>query len=83
MKWQRHISGVSTGVMILSLQLDIAIATLTDLDGDHVVMVRGSNSGSIRTSSAYIDEDIIATANEILLMIKFLRDNLHRIIEGY
>jgi len=49
MKWQRYLSGgsISTGVMILSLQVVIAIATAADLDGDHVMM-RGTNSGSIR-----------------------------------
>ena len=65
MKWQRHLSGVGIGVRILSLQ--IGIATAADLDSysvaDHV-MVRGSNSGSIRTSSSYIDEDTITTAND-------------------
>ena len=69
MKWQRHLCGVGIGIRILSLQISVAVAAATDLDLDGVVvvdhvMVRGSNSGSIRTSSSYIDEDIIATAND-------------------
>jgi len=67
MKWQRHLSGVGIGVRILSLQISIvAIATATALDGivDHVMVQGSNNSGSTRTSSSYIDKDIIATAND-------------------